>query len=245
MGVLERPRFAARRVVRRVHERLGDDPRLLPLQLVLTPEGVRERTVRPSTQLVVEGFPRSGNTFAAMAIRLAQPEPPVMASHVHIPAQVRRAAVLHVPILLVVRPAEDAVVSMAVADPHHRVRSLLRYWVHYHRTIVPLLDQLVVGTFEQVTTDLAAVVERVNDRFECELTPPDSGPDATERVFAAIDLKQRDVHAASKFHQGVARPDARRADAAAERRVELEATAEADLRSDAAELYERFASAAT
>ena len=43
------------------------------------------------TQMVIEGFPRSGNTFAVFAFRHAQRRDIRVAHHLHAPAQVIRA----------------------------------------------------------------------------------------------------------------------------------------------------------
>ena len=42
------------------------------------------RVVQPTTQLVIEGFPRSANTFAVWAFRQAQPEESPFTKRSHI-----------------------------------------------------------------------------------------------------------------------------------------------------------------
>lgn len=236
-GPTTRVRHQVKRVVRRSHELLGDAPVLLPLHLALTPEGVQERTVTRDTDLVIEGFPRSGNTFAVMAFRRLQPEPVRVVSHVHIPAQVRRAVRLGVPTVVVFRRPDDAVVSMAVADPHHRVASLVRYWCHYHEVVLRAAPSVVFASFESVTGDLGSVIERVNQRFDTRFV---AGVPDVDEVFAAIDEKQRRVHGAAGFERGVARPDTRRATELADRRTELDRTVSDDLRARADRLHRRL-----
>ena len=53
------------------------------------------RAVTPDKQVVIEGFPRSGNSFARRAFIMAQDETfdvTSIAHHLHVPAQVVRAA---------------------------------------------------------------------------------------------------------------------------------------------------------
>src|SRR5215210_2906944 len=52
----------------------------------------RDLLVARRTQIVIEGFPRSGNTFAVVAFEQAQRESVRVAHHLHMPAQVIRAA---------------------------------------------------------------------------------------------------------------------------------------------------------
>src|ERR671920_2182155 len=70
------------------------------------------RAVTPDTQLVIEGFPRSGNSFARRAFIMAQDEPQIknhIAHHLHVPAQVVQAARWQIPTLVLIRRPRDAV----------------------------------------------------------------------------------------------------------------------------------------
>jgi hypothetical protein len=53
--------------------------------------------VSRTTEIVIEGYPRSGNTFAVVAFRLAQGREIEIAHHLHAAAQIKRAARLDVP----------------------------------------------------------------------------------------------------------------------------------------------------
>lgn len=209
------PRVRARRAVRRAHELLGDAPALLPLQRLLTPESARDRAITARTQLVIEGFPRSGNTFAAKAFSLSQHQPVVVASHVHLPAQVKMAVRRGVPTMVLVRDPGDAVVSMAIADTHHRVEHLVRYWLHYHTEIEPLRDEILLVDFCHATTDFGAVIDRLNARFGTAFDGFEHTPANVAEVFAAIDDKQLAVHGRSRYREAVARPEPSRDDARA------------------------------
>jgi len=199
-----------RRLVRRAHELLGDAPVFLPLQRALTPESAKDRAITDRTQLAIEGFPRSGNTFAAKAFTLSQHQPVVVASHVHLPAQVKLAVRRHVPTMVLLRDPQDAAISMAIADPHHRVEHLVRYWIHYHRQIRPLVEHVQLVTFTEATTDFGAVVDQLNVRFATTFDRFEHTPEHVAGVFAAIDDKQLAVHGRDRYRQAVARPDASR-----------------------------------
>jgi hypothetical protein len=68
--------------------------------------------VGAGTDVVIEGRPGCGNSFAREAMLLANPGIRV-ASHVHSPAQVLEAIRLHKPVLVIVRDPLDAIVSEA------------------------------------------------------------------------------------------------------------------------------------
>ena len=63
----------------------------------------RDLLVDRRTQIVIEGFPRSGNTFAVVAFQQAQRESVRVARHLHMREQVIRAAKWGIPTLLLAR----------------------------------------------------------------------------------------------------------------------------------------------
>ncbi len=234
------PRVQVKRAIRRAHELLGDAPVFLPLQRRLTPESARDRAITERTQLVIEGFPRSGNTFASKAFALSQRRPVVVASHVHLPAQVKLAVRHHVPTMVLVRDPVDAAISMAIADPHHRVEHLVRYWTHYHHEVRPLLGDLLLVTFDEATTDFGQVIDRLNQRYGTTVDRFEHTDEHVAQVFAAIDDKQRVVHGATRYREAVARPDASRSDARAALSARLGRPEAADLVDQARALHDEL-----
>lgn len=165
---------------------LGRFPRLLP---VLAPFR-RGETVTRDTAIVIEGFPRSGNTFATAAFDLANRSPsPKLAHHVHSPAQVIVAIQLGIPTLLVIRPPEEAVLSFVVQQPHITLRQAVRAYLRYHRTLLPHRGGFVLATFDEVVSDFGAVTRRVNERFG---TSFGEFQHTEENVRAALDLIAED-----------------------------------------------------
>ena len=188
--------YGARRVLRRVREWLGDDPIFLPIVLRATPTGtVRRLTDR--TQVVIEGFPRSGNTFAMFALRhaaAAAGSDVVISSHVHTPSAVKAAVHGHYPTLYVVRPPRDTIVSLLIAAPHVAFGAAIDEWTHHHRELLPYGDGFVLATFDEVTADFGAVTHRVNERFGTALPAYVPSPEHDEEVFAAIERNHQELH---------------------------------------------------
>lgn len=153
----------------------------------------RHRAVGSDTELVVEGFPRSSNTFAVVALQYAQDVPIKTADHIHVPAQVIRGARLDKPILLLIREPEDVVRSTAVKFPDLRTSHVLRGYARFYEQCWPWREQFVVATFEQVTDDFGAVIHRLNQRFGMSLRPFEPTPDAMRAVFDRIDARNREA----------------------------------------------------
>lgn len=201
---------ALRRALRQGKYLIGDNPVFLPLLLRLTPEGT-SRAVDAETELVVEGFPRSGNTFALFAFRNAQGPGVRVVGHVHHPAQVKLATVRHVPTLLVIRRPLPCLASYLVAAPHGRPAGVLKEYIRYYEELLPFLDSVVVGEFDQVTKSFSDVILEINQHFGTKFAMFDQSTENVDRVFKAIEDHHARVHPGAD-ERGVPRPSAERAD---------------------------------
>ena len=149
----------------------------------------RGERVTSQTEFVMEGFPRSGNTFCSAAFGSSQSRPVVVARHVHAPAQVIAATRAHVPTLVLIRKPEDAILSLVIQHPHITIRQAMRAYLRFYIPLLPIRHLFVVATFGEVTTDFGAVITRVNDRFGTKFDVFEHSED-TER--ACIDLMIQD-----------------------------------------------------
>jgi hypothetical protein len=156
------------------------------LPIVRRMRSSRQRFIEPGTELVIEGFPRSGNTFTQAAFEFAQQRPVRTAHHLHAPAQVIEAVRHGIPTLIVIRPARNAVVAWAMTDTRLGLRQVLWSYLRYHRAIEPYVGECLVARFDQVTSDLAAVIRRINRRFSTEFDEFPHTPENVERVFAIL-----------------------------------------------------------
>ncbi len=160
--------------------------------------------VEPATDLVLEGFPRSSNTFAETALKFAQPEPLRTADHVHVPAQVIRGVRLGKPVVVLVREPFDVVRSTAVKFPALHVPDVLRGYARFYERCLPWRHGFVVATFDQVTGDFGAVIERVNRRFGLTLHPFEHTEENVAAVYRQIDARNR--IARSSMYSAIERP---------------------------------------
>ena len=91
--------------------------------------GFPHLAVNHTTQLVIEGFPRSGNTFSVIAFEHAQREAVRIAHHLHVPAQIIRAARWQIPSIVLIRDPVDAVASLLIRHPAMSASRALVYYV--------------------------------------------------------------------------------------------------------------------
>jgi len=200
------------------------------------------QAVAPDTELLIEGFPRSANSFAVAAFRRAQRRKVRLANNLHVPAQVIRAAEWETPALVLIREPKDAVLSYAVRDPIS-VEQALEYYVSFYETVERYRDSFVLGPFEEVTSDYSSVIERVNAKFGTNFAPFRHTEENVAKVFSRIDkVYERGFKGVSSLEDAVSRPSESRKKAKERASRELEPPHAMKLLRKAEAVYERLAS---
>jgi hypothetical protein len=120
------------------------------------------------TEVVIEGFPCSGNSFAVAAFAQAQPEAVSIAHHTHAPGHLIAAVRRGLPAVALIREPEDAVPDFVTTRPAVTVGQALRGYARFYGPLLEHRTGLVVAPYQEVVTDLGAVIRRVNERFGTE-----------------------------------------------------------------------------
>jgi hypothetical protein len=121
--------------------------------------------IAPTTSLLIEGFPRSANSFAVAAFKMANGPGATVAHHTHASAHVMQAVRSGVPALVLIREPPESILEMVIARPACSVRQAIRSWIRFYGSLVPFLRDFVIGEFSEVTTDFGVVIRHVNERF--------------------------------------------------------------------------------
>ena len=199
------------------------------------------RVVTPETQLVIEGFPRSANSFARVAFNRAQNGTVRIATGLHVPAQVIRAARWRIPTLVLIRRPQDAVLSFAIRDPIS-VEQALKYYLSFYETVEGYGDAYVLGTFEEVTVDFGRVIQRLNDRFGTSFSPFRHNERNVEVVLARVERNSKRKFGEAHWENKASRPVAAREESKRELERGLDDPEAGRLLSRAEAVYERLTS---
>ncbi len=163
--------------------------------------------VGPDTEIVIEGFPRSGTSFAVAAFGLAQDRPVRVACHVHAPAQVVSGVRRSLPTLVITREPEATVLSFVIRNPHISMAQALRGYLRFYAPLLPYRRGFVVGLFGDVTSDFGAVIRRVNERFHTGFREFEHSEENVRICFEAIDEDYgRRLPPGPALERAVARP---------------------------------------
>jgi hypothetical protein len=201
-----------------------------------------KRAVTPDKQVVIEGFPRSGNSFARRAFIMAQDETfdvTSIAHHLHVPAQVVRAAQLRIPTLVLIRKPKDAVLSLVIRDPIS-VDQALRYYISFYETSEKYRDAYVLGLFEEVTEDFGEVIKRMNDKFGTTFALFHHDEENVSKLFAGMETHARKKYGESLWERKVQRPAAARERIKDEIEYDLESPKRKKLIARAEAVYDRL-----
>ena len=201
-----------------------------PFEHLVRPRGY-SGTLCAETEVVIEGFPRSANSWSVVAFREAQPRAVRIAHHRHAEAQVLEGVRRGLPVLVLIRQPEDAIRSLVHRNPRTDPNRALARWIAFYKAVERVRDEVVVASFEQATAEFGSVVERLNSRFGCRFETCPSTAGYREKVFAAMERDNADRPAFAAV------PDARRSET--QNRLELGFDAES-LR-EAHSLYRRLA----
>jgi hypothetical protein len=196
----------------------------------------------PRTEIVIEGFPRSANSFAVAAFARAQGRKPEIAHHVHAPAQILGAAHRNVPAIALIRNPEDAVLEYVIKKPDITIGQALRGYVRFYEPLLACRGAFVTGLFDEVTSDFGAVIRRVNERFRTSFTEFEHSEENARATLDELDRYWRGIlGSGERLEIIVGRPSAVRDQIKGGLRDGYHAASLAGLRARARTLYERMA----
>lgn len=151
-----------------------------PVAKALRPHWLSDHTY----DIMIDGFPRSANTFAAAGLRLCDANLRVVCHH-HNPISVIRALNHGKPTCVLVRDPVDALASFMI-QTGWRFDYAIAGYVMYYRTLAPFVENILVATFQQVTNDFPLFVARINSAFGWKIRPPTFTNAFKQQAFDAI-----------------------------------------------------------
>lgn len=174
-----------------------------------------------ATQLVIEGYPRSANTYAVVAFAAVQPERPRIAHHLHVAAQVLAAVDRDIPTMVLIRRPLDAVSSLLIRESGFEPGRAIGAYRNFYEPLLPKVGRFVLAPFEDVTTDYGSVIDRLNERFQTEYVRYDHAEDLEQQIMDRIDVIDRKRVDGPVDEDRVARPSEQRVATAARLKEQL------------------------
>jgi hypothetical protein len=188
---------------------------------------VRECTVDDETELVIDGFQGSGNSFATVAFKRSQAHPVRLAHHLHSPAQIIKAVGKKIPVLITIREPRDAAISLTSRWPYVSLPQAIRGYVHFYEKIESIAPALVVSPFTLTTRHLDVIVREVNLRYQTN--------------FGVFEYSEENMLALRNPEKLTSEQETKRAALKARQRQAIEKEVDASLLRRAEAVYDRLA----
>ena len=207
---------------------------------MLVRPGKRRTLARHGTAIVIEGFPRSGNTFSVAAFEVANGTQHHVGRHLHGAPHILRAARLGIPTIVLARPPRDAVLSYLIRRDTLSPDDALLEYLDFYRTALRVRGAFIVGLFDEVTTDFGAVLERVNTRFRTTFVRYEPTADNAAAAFRIVEDMNRRECAGELRETHVGRPSPQRTARKSALESLLDAPGTAALLGEADACYQRY-----
>jgi len=152
---------------------LGEDPKNYIVQ-----KGV--------TDICIDGYPRSANSFSVRMFRKANPEA-VIAHHTHAIANIKKAIDCGIPVIVLIRNPEQSVVSSVIAHENNDIDNEIYRYVDFYDWILGRLPNVVIADFDMVVNDFNTIILNVNDHFKTSYKILDDVKEADDQVKSDIE----------------------------------------------------------
>lgn len=204
-------RPAVRRVIPvqarlRLHWALVGSRRLSEMFARVNPY-LRMSRVSASTRLVIDGYPRSGNSYARAAFEYANADIPI-STHRHSPRSIEAGIRRGIPVIVLIRQPRQAIVSALQYEPTPRPDWAIDLYRWFYQGILPLTADALIATFEEVTGDFGHVIRNCNARFGSDFVPYHRTDDSEKTVSDMIDEAARKEFSDDLLPRVTARPSA-------------------------------------
>jgi hypothetical protein len=193
-----------------VHQALLDTPVLSEVFCAVDPAMSLGR-ITTHTALVIDGYPRSGNSYARATFQYANGDDLPISTHAHSHRMPERAVRLGIPAIVLIREPRDAIDSGRHFEPSVPVAHQVTAYRRYYEPMLKIIDHVVIATFDEITDDPGTVTERCNARFGTDFVPYRRTPEAEAACAAVIDAATAMVAAPERFAATVSRPSSVRA----------------------------------
>ena len=192
--------------------------------------------VSGETRVVVDGFPRSGNSFFVALLAVTQPPELKMSHHLPSAAHIKEGVKRKLPVIVILREPREAVLAYCAYDRNIPLSESLLDWISFYGQVSTLPTRsYALARFEKFIEDGDEVVQDVNGVFEGMLSAFDH---ALGEVDAKKYLERTSIAAFGISHRS--QPTKERTDYKESIRAELEGEAIKPLLEKAEVIYRKL-----
>tara|TARA_B100002052_G_scaffold297744_1_gene329228 strand:+ start:396 stop:1100 length:705 start_codon:yes stop_codon:yes gene_type:complete len=167
------------------------------------------RIVRKNTDLVIEGFPRSANTFCKAAFLMIDSHLSI-ASHIHLPINIKLGLKNKIPIIILIRKPIDAITSHIIRSSSN-VSNAINSYKRFHINISYNDSRVLFVKFETIVKNFPIVITKYNELFDTNYNIDIDIKDFNKKVFKFVKTMDKiDNSSNMTNHKTVAIPNQKR-----------------------------------
>ena len=138
------------------------------------------RFVTVKTDITIEGFPRSSNSYLSRLVRHLNPKLQI-ATHLHSNANVVQSLKWNIPTVVLIRNPKDAIVSLAALTheidtrKNNPLRKIdfdksIRDYIRFYKPLLKSKDKFITAHFNEVVTNPVAIIKEINTKTNLSLS---------------------------------------------------------------------------
>ncbi|NDY74289.1 hypothetical protein DO021_20600 [Desulfobacter hydrogenophilus] len=151
----------------------------------------KELFLNKGTNLIIEGYPRCGNTFCVAAFYYFSENNLSIARHRHEIGHVKHALFTGVPILIVFREPIEAISSFIVREGVSE-RFAVNFYIKFNSFILKNRDNLLLFDFNDIVNNIKGVVNCFSKKCGLTLIGFDNKGDVDEIKNIVIEMEKKD-----------------------------------------------------
>ncbi len=160
---LERIRFSIKNLI------MNSESLYLPYSRFKSPDF----TVDKNFDITIEGFMRSGNTFAYYQFKDANKNLNI-AHHRHSNTQITFSIRNKIPTLLLIRNPVDVIVSTYIFfNKKIPEKQIAKSWIQFYRPLIKLKEKIVISDFDNTINNFENSIEKVNNFYQTKFVVPE------------------------------------------------------------------------
>ena len=144
--------------------------------------------LKKNMDFLIDGFPRSGNTYAYFAFLHMQKKKYKIIHHFHHEYGILYAILTNIPNMILIRKPDDAVKSLLIRNKNlDHDDAFLMYYIYY-KIVYNYRQSLLIIKFESIINNFNYCVNQVNLRFKTNFIKKKISAIDKKKIFKKIDL---------------------------------------------------------
>ncbi len=138
------------------------------------------------TDIVIEGYPRSANSYCHIAFKQAQKRKIKAAHHIHAPGQVLLGLKYNKPVIVLLRDPLDAIRSHLIRNSSLTPRLAAYGYYRFYKKLLNRSSEFVIAPFEVVINDIGEIFENVNVKYNTDFLTFNNSEENLQKVVEGI-----------------------------------------------------------